>query len=48
MVIEDIKESIEILVSYLRNDSERFCKTTNTYLHIFRNAVNSGGYEKYL
>ena len=48
MVIEDIKESIEILVRYLRNDSERFCRTTNTRFQIFRNAVNSGGYEKYL
>lgn len=48
MIIEEIMGSIDVLANYLINDSERFYKTTNTYLHIFRNAVNSGGYEKYL
>ena len=48
MMFEDIQGSIEALVEYLNYDSKRYYKSTTVHFHIFRNAVESGGYEKYL
>ena len=47
-MFEQIQYSIQLLVEYLRRDSERYYTLNGNELHIFRNAVNSGGYEKYL
>lgn len=47
-MFEQIQYSIKLMVEYLRNDSERYYIPNNKKLNVFKNAVNSGGYEKYL
>lgn len=47
-MFEQIQSSIQLLVEYLIRDSERYYTLNGNELHIFKNAVNSGGYEKYL